>query len=309
MHSRWFDVAVVLLWLTTMGWLISAKVLPALRVGDPPDSRTILDAKQGETVVGWRMSWDGRAMGWALNTTVPLAHGMTQLRSLVHFDEIPISESARKFLANWLGAEFSTQVQLEFDSVLDFDAFGRLSRFESALRFLPSQPQDAAIKVRGQIDGSQLNLTLRTGDYNEERQLKVPGKGMLGDAVSPQTCLPGLRQGQSWTIEVYSPLHSADRPLEIIHATVEAKQPVSWEGRAAEAWVVVYRPDTGTAADRAGKPQGRLWVLPEGKVIRQQVIFFGSAIDFDRMSDVEAAALERTTGLRRRDAVNREPEP
>jgi len=299
MHSRWFDVAVVLLWLTTMGWLISAKVLPALWLGEPPDSRAILDAKQGESIVGWAMSWDGRPMGWALNANTPLPHGMTQLRSMVHFDEIPISDSARKFLGNWLGAEFTTQVQLEFDSLLDFDSFGRLSRFESALRFLPSQAQDAAIKVRGQIDGSQLSLTVRTGDHNEERQLKVPSRGMLGDALSPQTCLPGLREGQSWTIEVYSPLHSADRPLEIIHATVEAKQAVVWGGRSAEAWVVVYRPDTGTAADRAGKPQGRVWVLPEGRVVKQQVIFFGSTINFVRMSEVEAAALERKAGMRR----------
>jgi len=94
-------------------------------------------------------------------------------------------------------------------------------------------------------------------------------------------------------------LHSADRPLEIIHATVEAKQAVVWGGRSAEAWVVVYRPDTGTAADRAGKPQGRVWVLPEGRVVKQQVIFFGSTINFVRMSEVEAAALERKAGMRR----------
>ena len=36
MHYRWYSVAVVGLWLTTMGWLVVKKVVPAFRIGSPP---------------------------------------------------------------------------------------------------------------------------------------------------------------------------------------------------------------------------------------------------------------------------------
>ena len=47
MHSRWYSVAVVLLWLATMGWLVSQKVLPSLVIGEPPDYQAILAVQRG----------------------------------------------------------------------------------------------------------------------------------------------------------------------------------------------------------------------------------------------------------------------
>jgi hypothetical protein len=36
MPMRWFNVAALLFWLTTMGWLFTEKILPSLDVGEPP---------------------------------------------------------------------------------------------------------------------------------------------------------------------------------------------------------------------------------------------------------------------------------
>lgn len=45
MHSRWFNLTVVLLWLTMMTWLIKLKVMPAMLIGEPPSYAEILDAQ------------------------------------------------------------------------------------------------------------------------------------------------------------------------------------------------------------------------------------------------------------------------
>ena len=42
MYSRWSNVAVVILWLSAMGWLMAEKVLPPLLIGEPPKSLSAL---------------------------------------------------------------------------------------------------------------------------------------------------------------------------------------------------------------------------------------------------------------------------
>ena len=293
MHSRWYNIAVVVLWLTTMGWLVSEKVLPALWVGDAPDSRTILAAAQTETLVGWSLTSDGRRTGWALNSTAASPGGMVEMRSRVHFDQMPIGRSGPRWLRDLVG-QLGSHLQLELDNGLAFDALGRLSRFDSTARFPPSE--DAAIKVRGSIDGAQLALAIRSGDFNYETQLPVPRNALMSDAFSPQTHLPGLREGQSWTVAVYSPLQPPNPndpkdPREILRATVEGREPVLWAGQPAMAWVVVYRNDAAAAAHQAAKPVGKVWVRADGVILKQQVVFFGTTLTFVRLSEVQAMAL------------------
>ena len=89
MTSTWFNVAVVLLWLATMSWLITQKVVPALLVGEPPNYRTVVEAQQDDPLVGWSMSWNERKVGWAIHRTFPLPDDLTEIHSLVHFDHLP----------------------------------------------------------------------------------------------------------------------------------------------------------------------------------------------------------------------------
>ena len=62
MHYRWYSVAVVGLWLTTMGWLVVKKVVPAFRIGSPPSYDEIVKDQIKAAPVGWRMS-GGTAFG------------------------------------------------------------------------------------------------------------------------------------------------------------------------------------------------------------------------------------------------------
>ncbi|MHC4180655.1 MAG: hypothetical protein ACYSWU_24410, partial [Planctomycetota bacterium] len=72
MYSRWFNAAVIILWLTAMAWLVKCKVLPPLLEGQRPSYRTILEAQRREPPVGWAMSFNDRPLGWALSTTSEL---------------------------------------------------------------------------------------------------------------------------------------------------------------------------------------------------------------------------------------------
>ena len=127
MNSMWFNVAVVLLWVATMSWLISQKVVPSLLVGEPPSYRTIVEAKQEEPLVGWSMTWNDRRVGWALDTTRPLANGMTEVRSLVHFDDLPLEEMTPGWLRSMLLPDGGADLRLEIEakSKLTFDPFPR----------------------------------------------------------------------------------------------------------------------------------------------------------------------------------------
>jgi len=295
MNSTWYSVAVVLLWVATMSWLICKKVVPSLLMGEPPNYRTIVEAQQQDPLAGWSMAWNDRRVGWALNTTVPLRNEMTEIRSLVHFDDLPLQEMTSSWLRSMLLPDDGVPIrlQLEARSTLIFDPLKRLSQFESSLGF---EGMDDVVKVRGTIDGTELAVSVHTGDFNYDNKLNLPRNALLSDALSPQTRLPGLREGQKWNLEVYSPLRPPNMPVEIIQAKVEGREPVVWGGRVQNAWLVVYRTDPGVGSTGARSPRGKLWVHDDGTVLKQEVNLFNSRMTFERLSRREAAALAESAG-------------
>lgn len=295
MNSTWYNAAVVLLWLASMTWLISQKVLPAVLVGDPPSYRTIVEANREEPLVGWAMALDDRQVGWALNTTSPLPRHMTEVRSLVHFEDLPLAEMTPNWLRSLLVPEtgWPVHLQLEAKSKLIFDPLQRLSEFVSAVGF---QRMDDVIKVRGTLDGTELTLSVRSGEFTYETELRLPKEALLSDGLSPQTSLPGLREGQMWNVRIYSPLRPPNSPVEVLHATVEELKTIRWNERYVDTWVVVYRSDPGAGTARTRAPRGKLWVRKDGTVLRQEAVLFGSTMTFERLSGEEAAALAESVG-------------
>jgi len=289
MRSRWFNVAVVVLWLSTMSWLLTQKVLPTTLPGEPPAMDDILKELLKDPVVGWSMAWDGRPLGWATIVTTPLEHQMTEVRSRVHFDRLPLSERSPEWLKSMLAplADLRNEIKMEAQSTMVFDPLRRLSRFESAVRF---PPMEAALKVRGNIDGPKMSLSVHCGDFTYDADVPTP-PGMLSDAMSPQGKLPGLREGQTWTVRVFSPLAAADAPMDVLQVTVEGREPVVWEGRPVSAWLVVYRSDPGSHVGPGDRTRARLWVAANGTVLKQEIMLFGSVMAFTRLSAGEAAAL------------------
>jgi hypothetical protein len=290
MYSRRFEVAVIVLWLSAMSWLVTKKVLPPLLVGQPPNYRTILQAQQSEPPVGWTMNFKGRQLGWAVCDTFPMPDGLTEVRSRVHFDSLPLGE----MMPGWfrvlmrLIEQPISELKMDTRSVLTIDSLGRLWSFESKVRLDPIQE---VVTLRGKVEENRLTLSFHSGGLSYENPGYIPANALLGDALSPQTQLPGLRQGQTWTFRAFSPLRPPKAPLEVLQATVEGLQQITWNGHAEEVWLVVYRSDPGLGLGSDKSPRGRLWVRRDGTVLKQQVTVFDSKMTFVRMPDDQAMVL------------------
>jgi hypothetical protein len=296
MHTRWFSVAVVLLWLAAMTWLVVCKVLPPLLTGEQPSLPETLDAQQHEAPVGWRLSLNGRKLGWAISVTSLRPDDSTQIRSRVHFDHLPLEQ----FMRGWLIRQAfrfveppTVPVEMDTQSLLTFDADKRLSGFESTSTVWLGSSRNV-IRVEGTVEGNNLTLSIHSDDLPDPPTLpavRIPQQSMVGDALSPQTQMPNLRVGQRWTTQSYNPLRP-DSPWEVVQAEVESVEPLVWGNQTEEARLVVFRRDSGFGLlGRRPAPLGRLWVRADGMVLRQEVVFLDSTLVFDRYASLEEAGL------------------
>lgn len=298
MYSRWFNLAVIALWLSAMSWLMVEKVMPPLFRGEPPNYRTILAACREDAVVGWKISCNGRPVGWAQCSTEMLPDDLTDIHSQVHFDEFPLGELTGGWLLERLRIldhQFGLP-KMGAESTLTIDSLGRLVHFQSKVRFLPLEQ---GIKLTGMVDGGKLNLTIYFGESSQPVPVDLPQDALVGDTFSPQTHLPGLRPGQSWKIRTYRPNISLFDPLSVeseeLQATVEDTQRIYFDGRMVDAWLVVYRRDSGLRRLGSQRPQGRIWVRRDdsGTVLKQETRILGTIMTFDRIPKGKMAALTK----------------
>jgi hypothetical protein len=291
MESRWFNVVVVVFWASTMSWLFITKILPPLKKGEPPNFLSVLAAEQAEPEeVRWRIQWDQRNIGFASHKVVHLRNGDAEIMSRVSIDQLPVKNMLPPPLQSQvleaLGGE--APVQLNWSSRLNVDVMGRLSGFRSTVRI-------------GTVEGStlQVQATL-TGAVPLRTSLHLPSDALLGDALSPQSYLPGLRLGQEWTVPVFNPLRP-DSAMEVLQATVPRDEWMIWNGEPVEARIVEFRSDPGAVSDSDGQVRARLWVAPAGKVLKQEVRILHSSVTFERV------AKEKQTAGPRPDDVDSSP--
>jgi hypothetical protein len=103
--------------------------------------------------------------------------------------------------------------------------------------------------------------------------------------------LPGLRLGQEWTVPMYSPIAPYQAPMEILTATVEGTERISWMGESVDAWMVVYRSQGNSGLGGSDSPHSQLWVRQDGTVLRQDTNLFGATMSFVRLSESAARRL------------------
>jgi hypothetical protein len=297
MNSRWYNATVVVLWLVTMSWLVTKKVLPPLLVGEPPSYRQVIEAQNHDPPAGWRVIWKGKPLGWALTDTKLQPTGLTEVHGRVHFDTFPIGAMTPIWLQPFLALSKKSVDELSLDasSAMLIDAFGRLLRFDSAVRLPPLIDE---ITMRGTVEGGQLQLLVRSGSQSFSHDVSLPPKALLADALSPQTRLPGLHVGQTWSVPVFNPLWPTKSPIEIISATVEEPETILWNGEPVNTLVVVYRRDSGAATGAKQTEQCKLWVRHDGAVLRQEAMLFESSIMFIRLTDKETTKLIGAVGPR-----------
>ena len=247
MSSRWYSIAVVGLWLTSMGWLFTAKIIPPLLSGDPPNYAAIADSRRYNIPIGWRLLINGKPVGWALSAADHKSDGGTEVRSRVHFDHVPLEELTPTWLRGLLGEMVDFRLErraMDCESTLAIDAEGSLRRLRSAIH---CEPLRDIVRLYGKTEGTQLKLTVESGGFSYTSECYVPPKALAGDTLSPQAWLPGLRSGQSWSVPSYSPLRPPNNPLELLKATVEGLEPMTWCGRSEPVWRVVAAATRGSA--------------------------------------------------------------
>jgi hypothetical protein len=301
MGNRPFNVVVILFWLATMSWLVVAKILPAMRVGEAPNYSSIVASAPDEPPSCWAIRMHGRTIGWSAGKLVRRGDGMSEFYSRVYLGELPIAELAPGWLAGVLKPIVPDLSALDVDkrSRLAVDPLGRLAEFESRLRL--GNIADA-IKIQGDVDGSTLKMSVRSGDISATVNHSLPANALLGDELAPQARMPGLRVGQSWTVPLYSPFRSAHRPLEILQATVEREAQYPWAGKTANTRVIVYRGDAGSGLG-GDEVRGRMWVRDDGLVLCQEVLIFASPLQFERLAPDDAAPIWRALGDEWREAL------
>ncbi len=295
MASRTFNTTIVLFWMGTMTWLFVAKVLPPFQVGEPPNYRQILKSDVPLPPVCWSISNETELLGWAASKVVNQADGMTEVHSRVFFAQLPLYQMAPGWLGSVVRGILRDSNELDMDSYsrLEIDPLGRPVAFESDVRL--ARLRDA-IQMRGQIDGQWLNMTVQSGDWSYPQKRYLPPSALLGDEFSPQGRLPGLRIGQTWTEQVYSPLRPPNRPLEVLQATVEREEPIVWNSKEVTTLVVVYRTESGAGLFASREPRGRLWVRSDGTVLKQETAIFNSKLQFVRLPDKKAQELVAALG-------------
>ena len=306
--NRGYTIAIFAFWLATMGWLVKEKLLPPLIVGDPPSYRTILAAEPADQPVAWEILLNGRSLGGAVTTTEHLNDGISQLRCRVSLQELPLAELTPAWLTAFVKMldnhrrEGEAIIAVESETIIDIDPLNRPLNFSSVTKIGPPD-QDAArrssvltglefnVVMRGKIVGDVMQIAIRAGELEYHTEINMPADALIGDVLSPQTRLPGLRVGQTWTVPIYSPFRPPNSPVEVLHATVERKDPILWHDRIVPALLVVYRgdPGRGLTSDQAARAQ--MWVAYDGEVVKQEINLLSSRMTFVRTDPDQPTAM------------------
>jgi hypothetical protein len=278
-------------WLVTTGWLVVTKILPAFNPGLPPGHQALFASGDRLIPVAWTVMWNERPIGWALSTARHTDGGGLGVDTRLRFDHLPLNE----MLPAWVGSMVRHLVEddgfatLDARGRLDIDASGRLRRFSSNVS-LPGAQED--VVLTGSIDDGAVAVAIEAGGMRYDTVKHLPDHVMIGDELSPQASMPGLYEGRTWTVPVYSPLRPGHAPIEVLHADVEPESMLFWDDGLVRVHVVCYREDPSTRRE----PRCRLWVDLTGRVLRQEALILGSKMTFLRRTDEAAVWLAESTG-------------
>jgi hypothetical protein len=233
---------------------------------------------------------------------------------MVHFDRAPLGpllEPLERILPAplralfWVNRQSMTQLEMEVESKLWIDALDSLNSFEAKLR---ARPLHEVIKMSGTVKDSQLEVTVQSGTQTPLTiPIPIPQKEVLSGSLSPQIRLPGLQLGQTWRVPTYNLYLTADQPIEYLRAEVTETYLLRWNGKVEDTWLVLYR-NENTPSQRGDDVCGKLWVRPDGTILKQQICILNSWVSFHRMSDDEAIALEAEQAKKARARMRSSPE-
>jgi hypothetical protein len=283
MANRVFVLAVIVLWLGSMTWLFTDRILPTFQGGQPPALETF---ENGEAIA-WSVEWAGEEVGYAASVRVPGVAGSVELHNRISLDDMPIIDLAPA----WMRMAVPTLGDMSFDVIsrIEFDSLSNFSSFESrvVLNDMPS-----VLRLSGRVKDSYLRLNVMSGQLPYEAVVYMPDSKSLNEALFPGAKLQYMYVGREWQEEVYSPFRATSDPVELVHAEVVSEESIEHEGSNQRVLRIEYHGMIGSGISDKARLQAVSWVEPvSGRVLRRDVYLGSSKLRFNRLSDEEAVRI------------------
>jgi hypothetical protein len=281
MGNRIFVAVVVLLWTTTMSWLVVDKILPPFLQGEPPKAGVLRDEP-----ICWDISFQDQPIGFAVSQMVPGALSTTELHSRVLLEDVPLREMAPQWMSSLVGN--MVDVRLDTRTRLMLDSLGNFSSFQTRvwLNDLPS-----VVKVSGRVVGPELVMRFQSGDMTHESRYPLPSYALLGTELIPEPKLLQIYVGRKWQKEVFSPFRTPNNAMELIQAEVVKEDSIVHNGRVTNSKRIEYRTLLAAGVSTDDRLRAVQWVADNGVVMRQDVYLVNVKLRFERRDDPEGLAL------------------
>lgn len=276
MGNRIFVGVVVLLWMSTMSWLMVARILPPFFNGEPPGHGV---AVQQEPVF-WDIEHDGRAVGHAVSKAVPGAMGTTEIHSRVQLNDLEIRKLAPQWMSTIVRAIGAISLDTRSRTVID--SLGNLASFETRVQ-LNDLP--LVMKVVGRVDGPDLLLKVTSGDVTHTFRYPVPKNSLLASELIPEPRLLQVYVGRKWQQEIYSPFRPPSDSLEILQAEVVEEDWFDKRGQRIRARKIEFRAMSPAGVATDNTLRAALWVSEDGTVLRQDLHLMDTTLRFERRDE------------------------
>ncbi len=273
MPHRLVGLGILLFWSIAAAALFVRDLLPDLMIGSPPALRSISMADRSPRPTRWTLmvvdedeKGEFRVVGQAVTETTLKDDGWVRMSSEVRIDGEDLLR----------GTPFGPvrDAKLKILSAYEIDPSGNLQTFHAGVR--EADEADDLLSLDGRLKGDVLEVRARgpLPIFNWTRNFPYQPRGIVQNAVAPMDRMPGLRVGQRWESRIVSPLTGR---VESVRVEVQRKGVITWGNNPVSALEVVAR-SAGLSV--------RIWVRPDGLVLRQEVPFpFGGQIVLERQPE------------------------
>ena len=271
------------------GWLFITKIWPTIVSDKPPGYQSMYAPSEHAKTVAWVIKLNGKTVGSAVSTVEPTPSSTATVWSNLQLNSLPLGDLLPPWAHALLkvnGVTLLTTIELDVWGRMQIDSHGALREFDSVVK-IPRVQQD--VHLHGRIDAeNQVTVLLQSGDLQYETKRYLPNELSIRDELSPQANMPGLSQGQRWTVPIYSPLRPSKKPIELVYAHVSGHEVLRFGNQLITTDVVKYR----TTPNGHRQPRSRIWVGPRGQVLQHESVILGKRLLFLRSPESVALSLE-----------------
>lgn len=282
MGNRIFVAVVLLLWASTMSWLVVEKILPPFFSGDPPTH----GQKEAEPVC-WQIECGGRPVGYAVRQAVAGVLKTTEVHSRILLEDIPLKEMAPQWMSTLV--DNLGEIRLDSRTRLTLDSFGTLSSFDTKVQV---NDMPLVVKVFGKVEGPELKLKFLSGGVAQEWSFPFPSSNQLNGELIPESKLLQIYVGRKWQVEMFSLFRPPSDSLTLMQAEVVAEESIRHNDQLVRSRRIEFRDMSAAGVAAEHRLRAAVWVSDEGIVLRQDVYLVSNTkLRFERRTDRKAVRL------------------